>query len=61
EQAGDRCPSRSPPPGSSVFTFLIAVILLPLDFSVLSPCQCPGASRDPSPGIKKQLKRLMHS
>ncbi|CAM4644750.1 unnamed protein product [Leuciscus chuanchicus] len=61
EQAGDRCPSRSPHLGSPVFTFLVAVVLLPLDFSVLSPCQSPGASRVPSPGIKKQLKRLMHS
>lgn len=61
EQAGDRCPSRSPHPGSPMFTFLAAVVLLPLDFSVLSPCQSPGASRVPSPGIKKQLKRLMHS
>lgn len=43
-----------------MFTFL-DVVSLASGLYRLSPCQSPGAASVPSPGIKKQLKRLMHS
>lgn len=43
-----------------VFTFL-DVASLASGLYRLCPCQSPGAASVPSPGIKKQLKRLMHS